>query len=211
VIGYPARGQYFKMAYSLDKKGVMEWSAQHQYANMRFFGATEDYKAARCCILNGLFAGFILANQAIEKLLKATIFLETGEEMKTCHNTYELKEKLKKTKDYNLDIFDNLLKKLYDHYLARYYEDDPRAHSDGSSGTSSKEMASIDELWFTLVEKLPMPDEVKYRMMFFADLFEPNPYWLDGVWLTRNNSAFDKRKTVLSRKYTDVRKHLYGQ
>lgn len=199
------------MAYLLDRKGVMEWGTQHQYANMRFFGATEDYTAARCCILNGLFVGFTLASQAIEKLLKAIIFLETGKGMKTQHNPYELKEKLKKIKDYDLDSFDIMLKKLYDHYLARYYENDPKVHADGSSGASSEELVLIDELWFTLVEKLPMPDEVKYRMMLFANLFEPNPYWLNGVWLTKNNSAFNKRKTVLSEKYTEVCKHLYGQ
>ncbi len=199
------------MTYSLDRKGVMAWGVQHTYANMRFFNANQDYVAARCCILNGLFAGFILASQAIEKLLKAIIYLETGEEMKRSHNPYELKEKLKKIKDYSLDGFDLTLKKLYDHYLSRYHEDNPRIHADGSSGGSSEELKLIDELWFTLVEKLPMPDEVKYRMAFFADLFEPNPYWLNGVWLTKNNSSFDIRKAVLLGKYTEVRERLYGQ
>ena len=199
------------MSYSLDKKGVLEWGAQHKYANMRFFNANQDYVAARCCILNGLFAGFTLASQAIEKLLKAIIYLETGEKMKSRHNPYELKEKLKGIKDYNLDDFDLTLKKLYDHYLSRYHEDNPRIHADRSSGASSEELDSIDELWFILVEKLPIPDEVKYRMAFFADLFEPNPYWLNGVWLTKNNSSFNKRKTVLSEKYIKVRKHLYRQ
>jgi len=199
------------MPYSLDRNGVLNWGVQHKYANMRFFNATEDYTAARCCILNGLFVGFTLASQAIEKLLKAIIFLETGEEMKTWHNPYDLKEKLKKIKDYNLDGFDLTLKKLYDHYLSRYHEDSRQTHADGSSGASSEELNLIDELWFTLAEKLPMPDEVKYRMIFFANLFEPNPYWLNGVWLTKNNSAFDKRETVLSEKYVEVRKHLYGK
>lgn len=199
------------MSYSLDKKGVMEWGAQHTYANMRFFNANQDYVAARCCILNGLFAGFTLASQAIEKLLKAIIYLETGEEMKRWHDPYKLKEKLKEKKDYNLDNFDTTLKKLYDHYLSRYHEDNPRIHSDGTSGASSEELKSIDELWFTLVEKLPMPDEVKYRMAFFADLFETHPYWLNGVWLTKNNFAFDKRQITLLENYTKVYQHLYGQ
>lgn len=199
------------MQYYLDRNGVTGWVAQHSYASMRFFNANQDYVAARCCILNGLFAGFTLASQAIEKLLKAIIYLETGEEMKTWHNPYELKEKLKKIKDYDIDGFDLTLKKLYDHYLSRYHEDNPRTHADGSSGASSEELVFIDELWFTLIEKLPMPDEAKYRMAFLADLFEPNPYWLNRVWLTKNNSAFDKRKADLSEKYSNVRIHLYGE
>ncbi len=178
---------------------------------MRFFSANQDYVAARFCILNGFFSGFTLASQAIEKLLKAIIYLETSEEMKSSHNLYGLKEKLKKIKDYSLDGFDLTLKKLYDHYLSRYHEDTPSIHADGSSGASSQELDLIDELWFTLVEKFPMPDEVKYLMALFNDLFEPNPYWLNGVWLTKNNSSFDKRKSVLLEKYIEVRKHLYRQ
>lgn len=189
----------------------MEWGVKHQYANMRFFDATNDYTAARCCILNGLFSGFALATQATEKLLKAIIFLETSEKMRTCHDPYKLKEKLKKAKDYDLDSFDNTLKKLNDHYLARYHEDSPRIHADGSSGASSEELPIIDELWFILAEKLPMPDEIKYRMKLFADLFEPNPGWSNGFWLTKNNLAFDRRKEILSKKYTDVYKYLYGK
>ncbi len=189
----------------------MKWGSEHLYANMRFGDATQDYVAARCCILNGLFVGFILACQAIEKLLKAIIYLETGEEMKKEHNPYKLKEKLKKIKDYNLDEFGLIFKKLHDHYLSRYYEDTPRVHEDGSSGASSEELKLIDELWFTLVEKFPMPDEVKYRMEFFADLFESNPYWLNGFWLTKNNLSYNNRKLVLSKKYTDVLEHLYNK
>ena len=192
------------MSCSLDRNGAANWGAQHQYAAMRFFDATQDYIAARCCILNGLHAGFILASQAVEKLLKAIIYLESTEKIKG-HNPYELKERLKKSKDYNLDNFDLMLKKLHDHYLSRYYEDSP------SVGASSEELPLIDELWFTLTEKLPMPDEVKYRTMFFTELLDPNPYWLNGFWLTKDNLSFDKRKKILSRKYIKVRKHLYGK
>ena len=188
---------------------VQKYCRKNKYATMRFFEASDDYIAARCCILNGLFSGFTLASQAVEKILKAFIYLESKKEARRGHNLLELKNDLKKSKDCGLDKYDNLLKKLYDHYLARYYEDDPGYHEDGTSGASSEELIEIDKLWLELVEKLPMPDEAKYRMKFFADLFEGNPYRNSKYWVTRKNQVLKKQISTMEKRYGEVFQYLY--
>jgi len=193
----------------MNRNETQRYCAENQYAVMRFFNACNDYVAARCCILNGLFPGFTLASQAIEKMLKACIFLESKKELKRDHNPFRLKEDLKKIKDYELDKYDNLLKKLYDHYLARYYENNVKQDGYGTSGASSEELTKIDELYLELVNKLPIPDEVKYRTKFFTDLFENNPYWNNQYWITVKNQALKKQITTMKKRYREVFRHLY--
>ncbi len=195
----------------MNRNETQKYCVKNQYAAMRFFNASDDYVAARCCILNGLFPGFTLASQAIEKMLKACIFLESKKELKRGHNPFELKEELKKLKDYGLNKYDNLLKKLYDHYLARYHEDNVSRHEDGTSGASSDELIEIDELYLEITNKLPMPDEVKYRTKFFADLFENNPYWNNQYWITIKNQALKKQINAMKKRYKEVFQHLYGK
>lgn len=172
-----------------------------------FGKASNDYIASRCCILNALFPGFILACQAIEKLLKAFIFLETTEQLKDGHNPFELKKKLQKIKNYGLSKFDDLLKKLYDHYQSRYYD-----NKISGKGASSSELKEIDELWVYLIELLPIPDEVKYRLSFFSELLEENSrkYWRFYEWATKNNQALAPKITKIKKRYREVEQHLYG-
>ena len=63
---------------------------------MFLYDADQDYVAARCCILNGLFPGFMLASQAVEKFLKALFVFECKEKVKNIHDPFGLKECLKK-------------------------------------------------------------------------------------------------------------------
>lgn len=203
----------------MDDKEVRIWGVKNSYANMRFFTASDDYVSARCCILNGLFSGFSIASQAVEKLLKAMIFLESGIQIKNNitwgsgkidknvgHNPFLLKERLKEIKDYQIDKYDSILKKLYDHYLNRYHENKPIY---GTNGASSEELVQIDELWFDLVDKMSMPDEVKYRMKFFGELLEPNHFWNTEFWLKKDNKKFKKLEKYLTNKYKEVFKNLY--
>jgi len=193
----------------MNRSEVQDYCVKNQYATMRFFDASKDYVAARCCTFNGLVSvGFILACQAVEKILKAFIYLENGEQMKQGHNPYKLKEKLKTLRDYKIDRYDTLLKKLYDHYLARYYED-CRRHEDGTSGACSDELMEIDKLWLELVRRLPIPDEVRYRSKFITDLFENNPYWNNRYWITTKNRALKKQISAMQKRYKEVFQYLY--
>ncbi len=181
-------------SFKLSKKEVMLFCHNKQYATMMFGTASDDYIASRCCILNGLSSGFVLACQAIEKILKSFIYLETGEETKLKgndkHNPFKLKEELSKVKNYKLDKFDTFLKKLFDHYQCRYYN-----NRTPGKGSCSSELYEIDKLWVYLTEVLPIPDEVKYRLNFFAELFDENSkkYWLNYYWAEKNNKALTKK------------------
>lgn len=187
---------------TMTRQEVAGYFSERQYAGMRIYTATGDYTAARCCILNGLFSGFVLASEAIEKLLKAAIYLETGEEVMTGHDSFALKEKLKRARDYGLDGYDEILKKLYLHYQSRY-------HENHGGGASSRELVEIDALWLELMEKLPIPDEAKYRTAFYSFIAEPNEFWRNDVWLTTNNQALAPKMDAIKTRYQEVFRHLY--
>jgi HEPN domain len=189
---------------TMSNQEVTKYFSDHKYATLMIYGATADYTAARCCILNGLFRGFMLASEAIEKLLKALIYLESGEEMKSGHNVFALKEKLKQSRDYGLDRYDDQLNKLYDHYQSRYH-DNPVT----GKGATSAEFPVIDNLWLELIEKLPVPDEVKYQTAFFSQLADPNPFWRNDHWLRFENQALAPKFDSIKAKYLEIKRHLY--
>ena len=101
-----------------------------------------------------------------------------------------------------------MLKTLYDHYQSRYH-DNPTS----GRGASSEELVGIDELWLHLVDRLPMPDEVKYRMKFFADLCDENSrmHWRNYYWLTERNQALKPKLPGIEGRYEEVLAHLYPE
>lgn len=200
------------MQLTLTREQARQYAAKNQYAMMMFMDAGSDYFACRCCILNALHSGFRLASEAVEKLLKAFIFLQTGTKStlkgRDRHNPYLLKEELKASRpDQKLDSYDDLLHKLYDHFLSRYY-DNPIT----GKGASGEELPKIDELFLYLVETLPMPDEVKYRSAFFAGICDENScrYWRNYYWAMERNEVLQRKMGSIERSYQQVLKHLYG-
>lgn len=195
----------------LSNKESLDYCAKNQYASMMFFNATDDYIAARCCILNGLFSGFILACQSIEKILKSLIYLETGKatnlKRQDKHNPFKLKEELQKAKDYKLDKFDALLKRLFDYYQRRYYDN----KTSGRGACCGPELDEIDKLWIYLVERMPIPDEVKCRSKFFTDLFDEGlrEWQCDYYWIIRSNKALVRKTEGMKTRYKQVINHLY--
>jgi hypothetical protein len=175
-----------------------------------FMDAASDYAACRCCILNSLHSGFRLASEAVEKLLKAHIFLAAGTKTKlqrgSLHNPYLLKQELNGARpDRSLDSFDDVLHQLHNHYQSRYF-DNPGQRK----GASSEELARIDELFVYLVETLPMPAEVKYRSAFFAFLCEENSgYWQYRHWATVDNKSLQAKLPQIESTYRKVFEHLY--
>ena len=114
----------------LTNEESMNFSREHSEAMLLSMQAIEDYVSARCCIFNNLFTGLTIASQAIEKMLKAIIYMETKQKFEVKgndrHKPFKLKEELKQAKDYNLDRFDDLLKRLYGYYQARYPDNDDK-------------------------------------------------------------------------------------
>jgi hypothetical protein len=200
------------MQLTLTREQARQYAGKNHYAMRMFMDAGFDYFACRCCILNALHSGFRLASEAVEKLLKAFIFLQTGTKStlkgRDRHNPYLLKEELKASRpDQKLDSYDDLLRKLYDHFLSRYY-DNPTT----GKGASSEELPQIDELFLYLVETLPMPDEVKYRSAFFAEICDEDSrrYWRNYYWAIERNEVLQRKMESIERSYQQVLKHLYG-
>jgi hypothetical protein len=199
------------MTLTLTRQDVSDFSRKNLYAGMMFMDAGFDYIACRCCILNMLHSGFRLGSEAIEKILKAHIYLTTGAKTRLngndLHNPYQLKEELKAVRcDLRLDSFDDLLRKLHDHYQSRYF-DNPTT----GRGATSEELSQIDELFMYLVETLPMPDEVKYRSAFMAGLCDENSrrYWRNYYWAVERNPILQGKMPQIERTYRDVYEHLY--
>src|SRR5713101_5927466 len=95
------------LSFTLSRADIRAYGSKHQYAQLMFVGAGDDYAAARCLSLNLLMSsGYPLFSQSVEKLLKAIIFLETGKRAALKgpdrHNPYALKQELQTIADYDL-------------------------------------------------------------------------------------------------------------
>lgn len=174
-----------------------------------FGDAADNYASSRYLILNLLWTGFPLFFQSIEKFLKAIIFLETGKptELKGLdkHNLYALKQELQKTKDYGLDKFDSLLRKLYGHFQQRYYD-----NKDKSSGMSTAELDDFDKLWMYLFDAIPFSIEVKYRLTFTNMLFDKNTlkYWPNyKLWTVTANKALAPKLEDMEKMHLAIEEH----
>ena len=196
--------------FTLTKMGIRDYGYKHSYAQMMFNSAWADYVAARCLSYNFLIiSGFPLFAQAIEKLLKTIIFLETGR--KTIlngidrHNPYLLKKELVEIADYDLDKYDDVLKKLYGHFQQRYHD-----NKDQSNSMGTDELDKFDELWMYLSEQAPFPMEVRYRLQFAAQLFDKKvlaqfPHY--RIWATHQNKAIVSKLDEMERIYIAVENH----
>ena len=184
-----------------------KYCRKNQRTLMFLYNADQDYVAARCCILNGLFPGFVLASQAVEKFLKALFVFECKEKVKNIHDPFGLKECLKKVKDYDLDRYNVLLKKLSDHYKARYSDNKMDYETNGAS---SEELADLDNLWMSLKEKLPFPNEVKFRTRFFSDLFDEYPYWKNKFWIREKNGSLSDKIQLWEKRYKEIQNKPYS-
>jgi hypothetical protein len=200
------------MTLTMTKPEVDDYARTNQYAMLMLFVAGSDYFACRCCILNMMSSGFRLASEAVEKLLKAYIFLETKQKttlkQNDRHNPYLLKEELQsalKARDTELDNFDGLLNQLFGHYQSRYPD------NKGQGSASSQELTQIDKLFIFLIEKLPMPDELKYRSGFFVSVYDSNArqFWRDYHWATEQNSLLQAKMPLIEQRYKEVFEHLY--
>lgn len=184
------------------------FARQNQNAMLMLYNADTDYIATRCCILNGLFSGFILASESIEKQLKA-LALFNKKKLSNSHDPFMLKKELQKevlNKYKSLNKYDSLLKKLSDHYRSRYYDNDMKYETNGAS---AEELIEFDYLWFELKEMLDIPNIVKFRTKFFVDLFDHSEYSTDVFWITKDNKILQYKKKQLEKEFRDAMSLLY--
>ena len=201
------------MTLVLTREDADEYARTNQYATMMLGNASADYFACRCCILNTLGTGFRLGSEAVEKLLKVFVYLVTDAKStlkrNDRHNPFLLKQELARVySDPKLNSFDGLLRKLFEHYQSRYFD-----NAGKGEGASSEELPQIDDLFIHLIESLPMPDEVKYRSYFFSTLCDANAriYWGNYRWAIERNHVLQPKMPAIELRYRQVFKHLYPQ
>jgi hypothetical protein len=191
--------------FAMNDREAQDYARTHPYVMGMLFNASDDYVGARCLILNGLFAGFVLGCQALEKLLKAILAAETGLELKRGHNPAAIFNKIPGNERYGVSQHYATLRRFYGHYLHRYHD-----NPDASQGASSAELVELDRIWLTLILKLPMPDEVKYRTKFFVDLCLHNPFWQTERWLKLHNTPLLAQIADIEKRYHEIRNQLYS-
>ena len=174
--------------------------------------ATDDYVACRCCLMNGIFSGFRLASEAIEKYIKAFILYKEP--------PYPVKNYLHDIKKVasaatNLEPsfnptqhFGDIIDQLELHYHLRYPRDTYPPYS-----ASAAELAQIDELVLYLYESLPIPEVAKFRNdgYFFAVCCPWSPpihFNPDKDWMQRQNVALDRVRSSLIQRYEAMEKEL---
>ena len=171
--------------YTLTSADVRDYTRLHQPAMLLLGVATDDYAGARCCLLNGLFSGFVLAAQAVEKIFKAIILFKDPciKPRSFSHNLTELTNEVSGScPNLNLVPHTQTIKNLEVHYSSRYPDNPVQPRSQASD-----ELVPIDTLIIYLNELLPMPIEARIRSGLFGwvcssrerkGVVFPNEYWL---------------------------------
>lgn len=149
-----------------------------------FKQSAEDYAAARCCLLNGLFPGFVMAEQAVEKLIKGFIFF------------MDPSFKPKKGKGHDLPSLAAVMCSHYGHVSLAPYEKTIellQSSYDGrypDSGTYSQahmtaQLRDVDELYIYLLDQSPITGDLRYQVGAWPHLYTaylgitnmPDPKW----------------------------------
>lgn len=174
-----------------------------------------DYSAARCCYLNGLMQqGAILGEQAVEKILKGFLLrLNRDEKVGVKFRNHQLVpiiDRIQEIQDAGLDKFRSVAQRLSDLYEYCRYPD-PKIRFDRLS-MSSEDVHELDILYFFIVQKFPIPLEIKYRTGIYAFIGEERkpPYGNPTAhWLTKDNKAFQELKGEIEQNYQRVLTHIY--
>jgi len=133
--------------------------------------ATYDYLGARCCLLNGLIdPGYILSQQALEKMLKCYILVHNpGESFKKnsrypLHDLNSLLQRLQDFSQLQFAKYDNLCFTLTKAYHSLRYPDNPHITTYGINTLSTKVIDEVDEMFIDLFVQLPVEDKTKCRI-----------------------------------------------
>jgi HEPN domain-containing protein len=149
-----------------------------------FKQSAEDYAAARCCLLNGLFPGFVMAEQAVEKLIKGfTLFMDPG-------------FKPKKGKGHDLPSLITVMCSHYAHVSLAPYEKTIELLQSSYDGrypdSETKSLAhmtaqlnDVDELYIYLLDQSPITGDLRYQIGAWPYLYTayleitnmPDPKW----------------------------------
>ncbi|MFN7160576.1 MAG: hypothetical protein ACK4NC_03125 [Candidatus Gracilibacteria bacterium] len=151
-------------------KTAKDFHNEYAESMLFLFHADMDYLAARCLILNSLIEpGLEIACQAIEKIIKALLYLETKQKTtlkgNDKHNPAKLRNELESVQNrYKIStVHNDLLDRLFPHYQSRYHD-----NADASTTKSSYELYEIDSLYKELRGYLSIPQELLNRTYLSA-------------------------------------------
>lgn len=201
----------------MDRNDVFDYARTNKVAMEFLLIATEDYIAARCCFNNNFLSqGFILAEQAVEKMLKSILlFLSLNDNYRkySSHKIEPIIQRIQELRHLDLTKFQVFAKRLSDIYELSRYPDSKLSKKINSWGMSGDELHLIDKMYFHLQEILPIPDEVKYRSGLYHHLCETSGIMNSKhhYWATFNNKIFQQKKAYISKKYKEIYEHLYSR
>jgi HEPN domain-containing protein len=172
--------------------------------NSMLSNATSDYVAARCLLLNWLPAGFVQAEQAMEKFLKAYL-MAWGQPNPWGHDLPALLAEATTTLPL-LAKFTSLATTLGYAYAERY---EPVDRPIGS-GYSTALLDTLDEFVVTILEHINLPDEVLCSGQPFYWLFEERlarAGWQVAHWMTVGNKAMTPRLDAWRARFNQIHDH----
>lgn len=188
----------------MKEEEVMDYFRDNKEGVVLFYDSIDDYIVSRFLINRGFLREWLIfGSQAIEKMLKSFIFITKGKIPKKNvdkHNPFYLKEVLRKSSKFNLDKYDDLLKRLFGHYQSRYMD-----NKNQTTFKSSGELKEIDELYIFLLEKLPITEEIKYKSRFFQYLFSE---WAQDNYsqsLKEHNDSLKNRLSEFKIKWKELK------
>lgn len=177
--------------------------------------ASADYIAARCCFYNTLLEqSYVLACQAIEKILKAIVLCLNPKENIRKYNNHKLIPLINRIEalgSYNLQKHSKIASKLWETYEMFRYPDNKLKGVYREYSYGGEEIDSIDSFFLELLDLIPIPNEVKFRIGFYVWLYEDSlvknlPQ--QKFWATHNNRTLAKKNEELNENYLLVRNHL---
>jgi HEPN domain-containing protein len=191
---------------------ILEFSRQNKKAMLLLHTAANDYAAARCLLISGLFPGLSIGAQAIEKFLKAiTLLASPSTKVGWTHNLPNLLANVEQHVPaiYALDCAP-VAQRFHEYYQTRY--------PDNPGQPSSMNTAEIDELDRTIVGLnliLPCPRNVRMRSGLFAavtfSLNHLNNVTPTERWIKQRNLALDLHWSAIERDYFDAMREIYPQ
>jgi hypothetical protein len=203
---FPSRA-WFGLPSELDQKNMTS-DKKFPPATMWLRHAVNDYASARCLLLNGLFGGLVLAQQALEKLLKSYLTIEHPGRTKFIGKKDALAlPSLDVNPSHDLVAHWRLAEKSFPHHLALdqsqqdlianlsycFHSKYPGVVTPLKSKTTAW-LDELDRIFVSWALGVPLSNEERWRSGLYIFVWndvipsEDNP--LDTCWIRDRNYAF---------------------
>jgi hypothetical protein len=186
--------------------------------------AFKDYSACRCLLLNGLFAGFVLAEQAIEKMLKAYLYLRYPEGTKFVGKNGLTAQFLDVVPNHDLVALATLverdfpaihfeltsthrplLEELSYHFHMKYPDNQTPLRS-----ATTETLFKIDTVMVKLSMNIPIEEKSRWRVGIFSaawsQILSDQAISPDSIWVREKNlaywSAFNEISSIVTKGYS---------